>query len=585
MFLAPAMRAGVAAVCLLAPSLPALLPVLVLSPLVLPARPAIAHEGHEEAPAAGAPARPRLAIHGDRYELVAVREAPDRLRIWLDLFEGNLPVTAARLAVAVGDAAPVAATPESDGTFRLAGPLLAAPGRRLDLRFAVTGGPAGDELLAGPLRALPAPDPHLGPFDDPWHAALESMAHQPWLVAGGGALAGLLGGVALARPRRRRARRPALAVAALALLLLPAGAGAGPGHDHDHDHDHRQDAAVPAALPGGTDAPSRLPDGTVFLPKISQRLLEIRTATLREGEASRSVTLVGRVVADPNRGGLAQSIAGGRILPPEGGLPRLGQAVRRGEVLAVVEPPIPVADQTTIAERSGELEQQIAVAEARLARARNLAATGAGTRVLVVDTEIELEGLRRRRVLLSQSRIAPEVIRAPADGVIASARAVAGQVVAAQDILFQVVDPAGLWVEALVFGADAARAFQAATAAARGGQPMRLTLRGFGRAVQQGATLAQFRIEDPPPGLALGQPVTVAAQLAGPVRGLILPRAAVLRAANGEQVVWRHVEPESFAAAPVRVEPLDAARVLVAAGLRAGERVVVQGAGLVNQVR
>ncbi|MBY0336525.1 MAG: HlyD family efflux transporter periplasmic adaptor subunit, partial [Acetobacteraceae bacterium] len=351
----------------------------------------------------------------------------------------------------------------------------------------------------------------------------------------------------------------------------------GPGHDHG-------EAEAPVAS-AAVDAPSRLPDGTVFLPKVSQRLLEVRTTILREAEASRTVTLVGRVVADPNRGGLAQSLAGGRIVPPEGGLPRLGQAVRRGQVLAIVEPPIPVADRTTIAERSGDLEQQIAAAEARLARARNLAASGAGTRVQVADTEIELEGLRRRRVLLSQNRVAPEVIRAPADGVIASARAVAGQVVAAQDVLFQVVDPAGLWVEALLFGADAARELRGATAAVRGGAPMRLSLQGFGRAVQQGATLAQFRVEDPPPGLALGQPVAVVAELAEPVRGLILPRAAVVRAANGEQVVWRHVEPESFAAAPVRIEPLDAARVLVMAGLRAGERVVVQGAGLVNQVR
>ena len=103
--------------------------------------------------------------------------------------------------------------------------------------------------------------------------------------------------------------------------------------------------------------------------------------------------------------------------------------------------------------------------------------------------------------------------------------------------------------------------------------------------MQQGATLAQFRVEAPAPGLSLGQPVTVVAQIAEPLVGLVLPRAAVVRAANGEQVVWRHVEPETFAAAPVRVEQLDAARVLIAAGLAAGERVVIQGAGLVNQVR
>ncbi len=538
------------------------------------ATPLAAHDEHDDAPGSAAPARPRVAAHSDRYEVVAVREAADRLRLWLDRFQGNVPVTSARLEVTLGEQS-LAAEPEADGTYSLASPLLARTGQPFDLVFSVTGGPDGDDLLRGTLPALAPPDPHVGPFANRWQETLEWLAHAPWLVAGGGGLLGLLAGAAWARPRRRRAR---VAIAtALALVLAPASGKASAGHDHGE-----------AEAPTGTamvDAPSRLPDGRVFLPKVSQRLLEVRTVTLREDAASRTVTMVGRIVADPNRGGVAQSIAGGRIIAPEGGLPRLGQAVRRGQVLAVVEPAIPVADQTTIAERSGDIEQQIAAAEARLARARNLAASGAGPRISVTDTEIELEGLRRRRLLLSRNRVAPEVIRAPADGVIASSRAVAGQVVAAQDVLFQVVDPAGLWVEALVFGGDAAMDLRGATASVRGGQPMQLELQGFGRAVQQGATLAQFRVEAPTAGLSLGQPVTVVARVSDPIRGLILPRAAVVRAANGEQVVWRHVEPEIFVAAPVRVETLDAARVVVAAGLGAGERVVVQGAGLVNQVR
>ncbi len=533
--------------------------------------PLAAHEGHDDAPTVAAPARPRLAVHSDLYEVVAVREAPDRLRIWLDRFEGNAPIRDARLEITLGERI-LPAEPDADGTYTLVSPLLANTGQAFDLIFSITAGPDGDDLVSGTLPALPPPDPHVGPFQDQWHAALERLAHAPWLVAGGGALLGFAAGVVWARPRRRRA----FAVA-IALLLAPASAHSSPGHDHGEADTQAGTAAV--------DAPSRLPDGRVFLPKVSQRLLELRTVTLREEAASRTVTMVGRIVADPNRGGVAQSIAGGRITPPEGGLPRLGQEVRRGQVLAVVEPAIPVADQTTIAERAGDIEQQIATAEARLARARNLAASGAGTRVQVIDTEIELEGLRRRRILLSQNRVAPEVIRAPADGVIASTRAVAGQVVAAQDVLFQIVDPSGLWVEALVFGGDSAMDLRGATASVRGSPPMRLELQGFGRAVQQGATLVQFRVDDPQAGLSLGQPVTVVAQVSDPIRGLILPRAAVVRAANGESVVWRHVEPETFAAAPVRVETLDAGRVLVAAGLVAGERVVVQGAGLVNQVR
>ena len=42
------------------------------------------------------------------------------------------------------------------------------------------------------------------------------------------------------------------------------------------------------------------------------------------------------------------------------------------------------------------------------------------------------------------------MLRAPIDGVIAASRVVAGQVVQAQDLLFQIVDPASLWVEASI---------------------------------------------------------------------------------------------------------------------------------------
>ncbi|WP_424812780.1 efflux RND transporter periplasmic adaptor subunit [Roseococcus sp. YIM B11640] len=530
--------------------------------------PVLAHEGHDEAAAASAPARPRVAVHTELYELVAVREAPDRLRIWLDLFADNAPVADARIRATLGDAT-LEAGAQPDGTYLLADERLAATGSPFEFVFDVSAR-AGDDLIVATLPALPPPDPHHGPQENAWLEAVEWAAHRPWFPIGGGAVAGFALALLL-RPRRRR-----VAVGLALLVAMPAQAG--PGHDPGPEPAAASTAAI--------DTPQRLPDGSVFLPKVSQRLLELRTVTLRDEEARRAVTLVGRVVADPNRGGLAQSIAGGRVAPPEGGLPRLGQQVRRGDILALVEPPLPIADRTTIAERTGEIDQLIAGAEARLTRARSLVASGAGTRVQVVDTEIELEGLRRRRALIGQTRVEPEAIRAPADGIIAVARVVAGQVVQAQDVLFQILDPGGLWVEALVYGPDAARLeVQDATAAVGAGEPMRLTLQGFGQALQQQAILVQFRVEDPPPGLALGQPVRVVARLAENLRGLVLPRAAVVRAANGESIVWRHVEPESFVAAPVRVEPVDAARVLVASGLSAGERVVVQGAGLVNQIR
>jgi len=50
-------------------------------------------------------------------------------------------------------------------------------------------------------------------------------------------------------------------------------------------------------------------------------------------------------------------------------------------------------------------------------------------------------------------------------------------------------------------------------------------------------------------------------------------------------VVWVKTAPERFAARAVRSEPLDGLRVLVTGGLQAGDRVVVQGASLIAQIR
>jgi hypothetical protein len=79
--------------------------------------------------------------------------------------------------------------------------------------------------------------------------------------------------------------------------------------------------------------------------------------------------------------------------------------------------------------------------------------------------------------------------------------------------------------------------------------------------------------------------VQVVAQVGEPLRGILLDRSALVRGANGEAVVWRQSAPERFEAMPVRVESVEAGRVLVVAGLEPGQRIVVRGAGFVNQVR
>ena len=117
-------------------------------------------------------------------------------------------------------------------------------------------------------------------------------------------------------------------------------------------------------------------------------------------------------------------------------------------------------------------------------------------------------------------------------------------------MLFQIVDPSSLWIEAYDYGDNDPATLEHATAIGVGNVAMKLSFQGWSRTLQQQATVLNFAISDPTSSLRIGQPVTVTAQRGETTTGLIIDRDAVVRGGNGETVVWRHVEPEYFETAP-----------------------------------
>jgi len=538
---------------------------------------AVAHEGHDEmqpAAALGAAGLPRLATSSETYEVVAVLEG-ERLTIYLDRFEDNAPVTDANITVTVNDES-VIAQPSGDGTYSISSKRLASRGL-VELVFDIKA-KDGDDLLIGKFTPAGSAREARSPEAPPWYG-------RAWLYARHGAqdhlvlvALVLLAGVVIGHVLRRRRFRELL-ILCLALPALAAGAIDHVASAHEGDHD----GPKPPALIGGTAR--RLPEGQVFVPKPTQRILDIRTQIARSETVPKTAVFVGRIIPNPNRSGLVQSISGGRVIAPEQGLPRLGQKIAKGDLLALIEPPMASADRTTISERAGELEQRIAIAEAKLRRLRPMAERQVVPQSLVIETEAELEGLYRRRDVVRETRIALEALRAPIDGVLAMSRVVSGQVVQAQDVLFQIVDPNSLWVEAYDYGDSDPGTLKHATAVGPANVVLELGFEGWSRTLQQQATVLQFAIVAPPASIRVGQPVIVTAQRRETAQGIIIGRDAVVRGGNGESVVWRHIEAELFEPRPVRTESFDATRVLIAAGIGEGERIVVRGAELINQIR
>ncbi len=329
---------------------------------------------------------------------------------------------------------------------------------------------------------------------------------------------------------------------AAACVLGLSTAFAGPGaHGPNGEHLDAPGAAVNAS------GLARLPDGSVNVPKPAQRRMAVRTVLAPESEAAATVELPGRVVMDPNASGRVQAVHGGRIEPGPRGLPVAGQPVKRGDVLAYVrhhaEPYALGAQQAQLA----ELRAQRQLAEQRLQRLESL--EGTVPRKEIDAARTEAASLAERERSIGASLVAREALAAPVSGVIARADLVVGQVIEPRDVLFEVVDPVRMLVEATT--PDATLATRVA-----------------------GASL-----------IAIGQPVTVVAQSNERIKGVVLPAQAVVRNPSNEPIVWIKSGAERFIPMPVQFRPLDANTVVVTRGLGADNRVVVQGAPLIAQIR
>lgn len=377
----------------------------------------------------------------------------------------------------------------------------------------------------------------------------------------------------------------------LTAVVMAAALGMAAGHVVAHgDEDHSQDkkpatAAKPAAagtLPAEATAAQRLPDGSLFVPKGVQRQLGLRHVVAEVGELAATVEFNGKVIADPNAGGRIQATQSGRIEAGPKGLPTLGQKVAKGQVLAYLRPVASSIDRGNQQAQFAEIDAQLAIAERKRIRYEQL--EGVVSTSAIETARLEVDALKKRRAAVGASIGAPEPLVAPVSGVIGAANVVVGQVVEAKEILFEVIDPARLAVEALAYDPALAEGIAAASSPLPGGT-LELQFVGGGRQLREQALPLLFRVKSANAPVAVGQPLKVIAQTARTVKGAALPQAALVKVSAGETAVWVRDGAERFVLRKVSVAPLDATRAAAISGIGKGERVVTEGAGLLAQVR
>jgi RND family efflux transporter MFP subunit len=368
------------------------------------------------------------------------------------------------------------------------------------------------------------------------------------------------------------------------------------------DEDHSKKPAKPAtksstvasAKPSILDATAaqRLSDGSLFVPKIVQRQLALRTLLTEQAELPNTIELNGKVLADPNAGGRVQASQPGRLEAGPSGLPSLGQRVTKGQVLAYLRPVMSSLDRGNSQSILADIDSQLSIAERKVQRYEQL--SEALPKATVEAARFDYEALKKRKAAVEASLSKSEALIAPVSGIISVANAVTGQVFDAKETLFEIIDPNRLMVEALAYDpiltsdiANATATWNQQHASMPATMPAKLALNfvGGGQQMREQAIPLLFRVSGKSTAVAVGQTIKVIIQTKRLTTGFAVPNSSVIKLTGGESVVWVHADAERFVQRKVVAHSLDAERVSIVSGLKDDERVVTTGASLLAQVK
>lgn len=347
------------------------------------------------------------------------------------------------------------------------------------------------------------------------------------------------------------------------------------------------------------------PEGLSFLKEQQWKILS-RTEPVTKRRLVERLRVAARVRAKPGLSAtITAPVSGQLIATPAQTLPQPGQRVEAGQLLALLKPNFSEAG-AKVAEAQAEFTTAKAgldQAEAAFNRTRKLAAEQAKSPRELQEVELAFESAKARYSaaagLLATFKQAGGVsapdapllmeLRAPIAGVLNSVAAGPGEVVAANQPVFAVLNPETVWIEASIPESGVARLSKAKAAAVEmPGEPERFTpITGDGRgqllalglqvdAVTRTVPLiyettnreGQFRV---------GQHVTLHVETAGVDQTLAVPESALVE--EGDQLVaFVQVSGETFERREIKAGFRDTGFVQVLDGIKAGERVVTKGA-------
>lgn len=339
-------------------------------------------------------------------------------------------------------------------------------------------------------------------------------------------------------------------------------------------------------------------EGGIGFTKEQQWKVDFATAEVIRRPIRTAVAATGILRASPDREALLTATAAGQV-QPAGKFPRLGQPVKKGDVLAYLVPRLG-GDTDLASLQAAERKASVELEQARRERIRmeGLFRDEAIPEKRVLEARSAEESARaefdaaRERLGQYSGTGSGVPVRAPVSGSIAEVRVSPGGFVQEGALLFHIADRSVLWVELRVSESDAARIASPSGATFRIEgieQAFTIDTERNGRLIAVGGAVdaatrtlpVVFEFPAPDERLRLGMGLKGEVFVGGAREAVAIPASAVLDE-SGVASVFVMTGGESFEPRPVRLGARDGDWVEVVEGLNAGQRVVSRGAYLVK---
>ena len=344
--------------------------------------------------------------------------------------------------------------------------------------------------------------------------------------------------------------------------------------------------------------------GTVSFLMEQQWRVRLKLAQAEEAILAPQITSTGRVVPAPENHAV--------VAPPVDGiisgdpLPRLGQQISRGQVIATLTQTPTAVEATQIrveearieAERgrlSGlriESQARLDFARSEMERAERLHERGAyslrqrqsaetdfrAVQAVLAATEAQLDALRAPVAATSYE------VRAPIAGTVVTVNKRFGEQVRSGEVILEIVDMDMVWIEAPIFERDLGRlaenpaaTFTTSTFAGREFTGNVVIDAGHVIDEETRAAMLVFEVPNADGLLRVGMQANLRLDADEEARTLLVPKEAVLDN-EGQKIVYVLLSGETFQRRNVTVGDEYGDMVAVLSGLDAGERIVTQGA-------